>query len=507
MLSRRAPRSASARSPATSSSERWRSPRCSPAKPAARTQRDWRARAHESRPRAAGCRGARSRRRDRRRVLESRARPDERNARLASGSPCGPAAPGDRRRGRARREQQRGRRAARARGASPRDGRSWSRAASSWRSATASASPTCWSAPAPGSWRWARPTARGRPTTSARSGRTPRCSCACTSRTSASSASASSRRCPRSPRSRAGTSPGRGRPRLGRLPRARGRAGGGRVAARRRRPRLLLATSCSAGRRRASSRAGPTSSRAYGGIRSSARSKDKLTLAALEGTLALYLDAERAAREIPVLRMLREPPRTYARGRNGWPRPSAARSSRRSRASAAARCRSRSCRASPAPSRSRSRPRSGPATRRSSRSSATAGRCSTAARSRMPRSTRPPQPFSPPADESHRRHRRAHRPRQDGPGAGAHRQGHRPAAGGAAARYLDRPRLCAARAAGRAASVVDVPGHERFVRTMVAGATGIDLFLLVPTRASCARPQTHEHPPSCGCSGSSAASR
>jgi L-seryl-tRNA(Ser) seleniumtransferase len=34
---------------------------------------------------------------------------------------------------------------------------------------------------------------------------------------------------------------------------------------------------------------------------------DKLTLAALEGTLALYLDPERAVREIPVLRMLREP--------------------------------------------------------------------------------------------------------------------------------------------------------------------------------------------------------
>ena len=31
---------------------------------------------------------------------------------------------------------------------------------------------------------------------------------------------------------------------------------------------------------------------------------DKLTLAALEGTLRLYLDPERAAREIPVLRML-----------------------------------------------------------------------------------------------------------------------------------------------------------------------------------------------------------
>jgi L-seryl-tRNA(Ser) seleniumtransferase len=34
---------------------------------------------------------------------------------------------------------------------------------------------------------------------------------------------------------------------------------------------------------------------------------DKLTLAALEGTLGLYLDPERAAREIPVLRMLNEP--------------------------------------------------------------------------------------------------------------------------------------------------------------------------------------------------------
>jgi L-seryl-tRNA(Ser) seleniumtransferase len=37
---------------------------------------------------------------------------------------------------------------------------------------------------------------------------------------------------------------------------------------------------------------------------------DKLTLAALEGTLALYLDPERAAREVPVLRMLREPVET-----------------------------------------------------------------------------------------------------------------------------------------------------------------------------------------------------
>ena len=46
---------------------------------------------------------------------------------------------------------------------------------------------------------------------------------------------------------------------------------------------------------------------------------------------------------------------------------------------------------------------------------------------------------------------------------------------------------------GRTVSLVDVPGHERFVRTMVAGATGIDLYLLVLDAAEGARPQTHEH--------------
>src|SRR6186713_1996567 len=40
---------------------------------------------------------------------------------------------------------------------------------------------------------------------------------------------------------------------------------------------------------------------------------------------------------------------------------------------------------------------------------------------------------------------------------------------------------------------LDLPGHERFVRNMVAGATGIDLFLLVVDAAEGARPQTHEH--------------
>jgi selenocysteine-specific elongation factor len=46
---------------------------------------------------------------------------------------------------------------------------------------------------------------------------------------------------------------------------------------------------------------------------------------------------------------------------------------------------------------------------------------------------------------------------------------------------------------GRRMSLVDVPGHERFVRTMIAGATGIDVFLLVIDAQEGARPQTHEH--------------
>ena len=46
---------------------------------------------------------------------------------------------------------------------------------------------------------------------------------------------------------------------------------------------------------------------------------------------------------------------------------------------------------------------------------------------------------------------------------------------------------------GSRLSVVDVPGHERFVRTMVAGATGIDLFLLVVDAGEGPKPQTYEH--------------
>lgn len=46
---------------------------------------------------------------------------------------------------------------------------------------------------------------------------------------------------------------------------------------------------------------------------------------------------------------------------------------------------------------------------------------------------------------------------------------------------------------GRHLSVIDVPGHERFVKNMVAGATGIDIFLLVVASDDGVMPQTREH--------------
>lgn len=46
---------------------------------------------------------------------------------------------------------------------------------------------------------------------------------------------------------------------------------------------------------------------------------------------------------------------------------------------------------------------------------------------------------------------------------------------------------------GEAAGVVDVPGHERFIRNMLAGAHGIDLVLLVVAADDGVMPQTEEH--------------
>jgi selenocysteine-specific elongation factor len=46
---------------------------------------------------------------------------------------------------------------------------------------------------------------------------------------------------------------------------------------------------------------------------------------------------------------------------------------------------------------------------------------------------------------------------------------------------------------GRLLSLVDVPGHERLIRVMVSGATGIDLYLMVIAADDGVMPQTLEH--------------
>jgi len=46
---------------------------------------------------------------------------------------------------------------------------------------------------------------------------------------------------------------------------------------------------------------------------------------------------------------------------------------------------------------------------------------------------------------------------------------------------------------GRKVGIVDVPGHERFLKNMLAGATGVDLVLLVIAADEGVMPQTREH--------------
>ena len=48
-------------------------------------------------------------------------------------------------------------------------------------------------------------------------------------------------------------------------------------------------------------------------------------------------------------------------------------------------------------------------------------------------------------------------------------------------------------AAGRSLGFVDVPGHEKLVRTMLAGATGVDFVILVVAADDGIMPQTREH--------------
>lgn len=46
---------------------------------------------------------------------------------------------------------------------------------------------------------------------------------------------------------------------------------------------------------------------------------------------------------------------------------------------------------------------------------------------------------------------------------------------------------------GRAVSIIDVPGHERFLKNMLAGAYGVDIVLLVVAADEGVMPQTREH--------------
>src|SRR5258705_3848204 len=46
---------------------------------------------------------------------------------------------------------------------------------------------------------------------------------------------------------------------------------------------------------------------------------------------------------------------------------------------------------------------------------------------------------------------------------------------------------------GERAGIVDVPGHERFIRNMLAGAHGIDLVLFTVAADDGVMPQTEEH--------------
>src|SRR6202040_2378436 len=42
-------------------------------------------------------------------------------------------------------------------------------------------------------------------------------------------------------------------------------------------------------------------------------------------------------------------------------------------------------------------------------------------------------------------------------------------------------------------ALIDVPGHERFIRNMLAGASGLDLAMLVVAADDSVMPQTREH--------------
>jgi selenocysteine-specific elongation factor len=86
---------------------------------------------------------------------------------------------------------------------------------------------------------------------------------------------------------------------------------------------------------------------------------------------------------------------------------------------------------------------------------------------------------------------------------GGDRRQHRPPQGGAAQRaspsnWALPPSTCPA---GSIIGIVDVPGHEKFVKNMVAGATGIDIVVMVIAADEGVMPQTREHMEICSLLG------
>ena len=227
---------------------------------------------------------------------------------------------------------------------------------------------------------------------------------------------------------------------------------------------------------------------------------DKLTLAALGATLVHYVRGE-AEREVPVWRMIaaaadaarRARARALAArvggaGRGDARRPSAAARcpARRSRAG-----RSRSSRHRP----TRWRPRCATPTRPSSAASRTAACCSICAPS-CPSRTR---------SWSRRSARRWHAVRVIGT---AGHVDHGKSTLIRALTGIDPDRLQEEKERGMTidlgfawlrlpngdeVSIVDVPGHERFIHNMLAGVGGIDIALLVVAADEGVMPQTREH--------------
>ena len=240
---------------------------------------------------------------------------------------------------------------------------------------------------------------------------------------------------------------------------------------------------------------------------------DKLTLAALEGTLALYRDPVRARAAIPVLRML-----DAIRARPFGPAPSASPSDPAGGAVEETVARvgggalplaeiaSFACALEEelgALLRAGEPPVVGIVRdgrllldcRTLTDDGGRGGRSGRRGSARVSRSARP-------------RHRRPHRPRQDVARARADRQGHRPAPGGAGARDLDRSRLRPARAAGRPPAVGGRRSGTRALRAQHGRRSDGDRPL--PARRS-TRPRARDRRRtstwrSCACSGSSTAS-